>query len=184
MTSMAQSGPLCQVIFCVFMPLLRHIKHTLRLMWTGLLVLGAIRGTCGPLVFPAMIIIVNQAVTERAGFWNGVMSSVGAVARAAAPFAFGYVFTLSTATGHLAFPFDASLPFFLSVLSLALTVALVTAVPLKSTSAEQTGRFSSRLKPWTRWRRWDHRILGVLRRGRVRRRPWFPGAELGTTITA
>ena len=82
------------------------------------------------------------------------MSSVGASARALAPFIFGFVFALSTAAGHLDFPLDVSLAFFLTVFSLATAMIFVASAPRGDAAGDEAARFASRTRPWSRWRRW------------------------------
>ena len=138
-------------LFCLAVPLLRHLcdpEHR-PLMWTGLLSLSALRGVTGPLVFPAIIIIVNQTITERVGFWNGTMSSVAAGARAAAPFLFGHLFSVGTRAGHLPFPLDVHMPFLLAIVSLLLSTLLVWSTPSTVAEASETRRFASRVR-WPR----------------------------------
>ena len=131
------------------------------MIWSGLLLANALRGVAGPLVFPAMIIIVNAAVSADLGFWNGMMSSVAAVARAASPLVFGYLFALGTREGHAPFPRDVSMPFLLSFVTLLASIALVWAVPTAAAATdEQSARFASRVQPVTRRRWWR----GVTRR--------------------
>ena len=63
-------GIVAVVLFSLGVPLLCHLRDAAHrpTMWACLLSLNALRGVTGPLVFPAMIIIVNLTVTERLGF--------------------------------------------------------------------------------------------------------------------
>ena len=65
-------GAASLTLFSLCLPLLRLVKEQPSLLWTALMALSAVRGTVGPLIFPAMIIIVNEAVENDVGFWNGV----------------------------------------------------------------------------------------------------------------
>ena len=94
-------------------------------MWSGLGLLSAVRGLAGPLCFPALLLILNSAISARYGFWNGLASSVAACARAVSPSLFGHLFAVGSRAGHAAFPFDASMPFLLASASLAGATALV-----------------------------------------------------------
>ena len=135
-------GVIALALFSLLVPLLRHLRDAERrpLMWTGLLSLNALRGVTGPLVFPAMIIIVNQAITERVGFWNGTMSSVAAGARAAAPSLFGHLFSVGTRAGHLPFPLNVHMPFLLTIVSLLLSSLLVWSTPTTEAEASEMRR--------------------------------------------
>ena len=148
-------GIVAVVIFSLAVPLLRRLRDSEHrpLMWAGLLAFNALRGVTGPLVFPAMIIIVNLVITEQVGFWNGLMSSVAAGARAAAPFIFGHLFSVGTRAGHLSFPFDVHMPFLLAIVSLLLSTLLVWSTPTTKAEASETRRFASRVRPLTRSRR-------------------------------
>ena len=141
-------GIVAVTLFCLLVPLLRHLRDSEHrpLMWTGLLSLNALRGVTGPLVFPGIIIIVNQTITERVGFWNGTMSSVAAGARAAAPFLFGYLFSVGTRVGHLPFPLDVHMPFLLAIVSLLLSTLLVWSTPTTEAEASEMRRFASRVR--------------------------------------
>ena len=135
-------GVIALALFSLLVPLLRHLRDAERrpLMWTGLLSLNALRGVTGPLVFPAMIIIVNQAITERVGFWNGTMSSVAAGARSAAPSLFGHLFSVGTRAGHLPFPLNVHMPFLLTIVSLLLSSLLVWSTPTTEAEASEMRR--------------------------------------------
>jgi MFS family permease len=135
-------GIVALLLFCLMVPLLRLLRDAKRrpLMWTGLLCLNALRGVTGPLVFPAVIIIVNQAITERVGFWNGTMSSVAAGARAAAPSLFGHLFSVGTRAGHLPFPLNVHMPFLLAIVSLLLSSLLVWSTPITEAEASEMRR--------------------------------------------
>ena len=65
-------GAASLTLFSLCLPLLRFVKEQPSFLWTALMALSAVRGTVGPLIFPAMIIIVNEAVENDVGFWNGV----------------------------------------------------------------------------------------------------------------
>ena len=72
---------------------------------------------------------------------------MGACARAASPFVFGHLFALGTAAGHGPFPFDVSMPFALSMLSMGCCALLVTSTPAKA--GEAVKRVSTVTKVWT-----------------------------------
>lgn len=170
------------IVFNVGLPLLLLVQHLPTAMWAGLMALGALRGTAGPLIYPAMIIIFNQAVSERLGFWNGVLNSVGSSARAGAPFIFGCLFALGTEHGHASFPFDVSMPFILSMLSMAMAMLLVYLVPRKEAEKDQAARFATRTRPCT-LRRWWRCLLPArpARATRTVASSTTSGAELSTS---
>ena len=153
-------GSASLVSFNACLPLLQLLAGDQRgLMWAALLVLSSLRGTVGPLVFPAMVIIFNQAVTARVGFYNGLASSVAAVARAVAPFTFGSLFAQGTRAGHASFPLDVTMPFELSIFVLVCAALLVNSAA--SPAGDQAARFASRTTPWSRRRFWRRLLLIV-----------------------
>ena len=97
------------------------------------------------------------SVESNAGFWNGLQNSVSSFSRAVAPTIYGYLFAISTAKGHWAFPFDVYLPFLLGAFVLMPSVGLVGCVP-KAGAPDQSPRFKSRVRtqPWS-WLRRGHR---------------------------
>ena len=135
------------------LPMLRHFERRSPMQWVGLCSLSALRGTCGPLIFPAMLILMNGVITEHVGFWNGLASSVAASARAVSPTAFGTLFALGTAAGHAPFPLNVYMPFLLAIVSNLGAALLVATVKTQTAEGEQSPRFASRTRPWTR-RRW------------------------------
>ena len=144
-------GAATLMVFSICLPMLRFLKTAPSMLWTCLMILGGLRGTVGPLIFPAMIIITNKVIKDRIGFWNGLMSSVASCARAASPFVFGHLFALGTGEGHRSFPLDVSMPFLLSMLSMGMCTLLVASVPLSSPGADMK-RIPSRSSIWVSWR--------------------------------
>ena len=138
------------LVFCLVMPMLRWLKGAPTAMWAGLLVLAALRGTTGPLVFPSIALLVNGVITERYGLWNGLMTSIASVARASSPCLFGVLFSVGTALGHGRFPFDVSMPFLLAGSGLAASALLVAGVPLDSDEGPRGGATH---------RKWRHRLM-------------------------
>ena len=127
--------------FSLFLPMLRWLPPDAPARWLLLLLGTAWRGTSGPLVFPAMLLLMNAAISERSGFWNGLAQSVASFARALAPTIFGYLFAISAARAHAAFPLDVSLPFLVAVLSLALAVLCVAFARPRAPEERSTARF-------------------------------------------
>ena len=142
------------VLFSIGLPLLRLVKANGSLVWAGLMSLSALRGTVGPLIYPAMILLINRAVSADTGFWNGMISSVGATARAFSPFVFGHLFAVGTAAGHAGWPLDVTMPFSLQILSLGIAALLVATVPPAGGHAQRSPRSARHTQPWTRQRVW------------------------------
>ena len=64
-------GAANMMLFSICLPMLRYVSGNQLLLWAGLLLISTLRGTVGPLIYPSMTIIVNQAVDDNVGLWNG-----------------------------------------------------------------------------------------------------------------
>ena len=122
-------------VVCIVLPMIRWLEPRSTEQWGLLATVSALRGTVGPLIFPAIIIIINRVITERFGFWNGLSSSVASLARAVAPTVFGALFAVGTAHGHLPFPLDVNLPFLLAMAVLLTSAILVVRTPTGGSEA-------------------------------------------------
>ena len=66
-------------------------------MWAGIWMVGVLRGSAGPLIFASSSTLLNDYITERAGFYNGLANSFGALARTISPTATGSLYAAVTA---------------------------------------------------------------------------------------
>lgn len=140
-------------IVALMLPTLRWLPSHSSVRWVGLAALSSLRGTAGPLMFPAMMLLMNSVIAARVGFWNGLAQSVGACARAVAPALFGSLFAAGVAEGHRPFPLDVSMPFAITVLVLGAAVLLIASARDDHSSSSPSKRRRAR-SPWTRLRLW------------------------------
>ena len=152
----AYAGIGANVVVSAILPAVRFLPSRSSVQWAALLFLSSLRGTAGPLMFPAMIILINACITERVGYWNGLSQSVGSTARAVAPALFGHLFATGVAEGHAPFPFDVGMPYVVTELVLGGAVCLIacTRVVLDGPPAKRRRRARS----------WRALVPGWLRR--------------------
>ena len=101
--------------------------HASPYVLVGACLMASTRGATGPLLYPALSIILSKAIPGmgRAGYWNGLAQAWGMAARAVAPWLFGHLFALGTARGHAPFPFNVHMPFLVNLVAIASVALLV-----------------------------------------------------------
>jgi len=155
------TGFLTLTAACLLLPFLRAFRDvSIEALWSGLILVGILRGLSGPLVFCAVSVILNDLIAKRPGFYNGLALSASSLARALAPTATGSLFAAMTAVGASStarpFPLDYHLPFFLLAAVGLLTVGLVRHVAGTSKPRAARGCMAS-CRRWRsrRWQRFD-----------------------------
>lgn len=95
-----------------------------QLLWPALMLIAAVRGAAGTLIFIALQLMTNSLVTAAdAGLVNGLVASVSGLGRGATPIAMGSIYA-AFAHSELPFPLDVHAPFLLLLALCVATLAL------------------------------------------------------------
>ena len=134
-----RAAVMVQLLVSAVMPWLRLTRDNPAALWSCLIPMSLLRGSGGSLNFVSTSVMLNELITHRAGYYNGLNDAVCSFFRALAPMTAGSIFAASTRSPSARFPFNEHLAF--------LVVSAVCLVCMALSLGSEPRRASIRLQP-------------------------------------